>query len=173
MPRDPFQLSSVVTSQYSKIFFLEKVSGKSPVSFPESLPIWVKSKIKIKTGIIFIFQWNSHHHFLNAFKHNYVLSKNLGYEWIVKRDEDCWYVCGEKGGSCSACHLNGDDGYCCSQTKLNSNGNCPTEAVNAMISSSDSVIEMHHCVRKISSGKWLLSSTVSAQLKSLFLINIS
>ena len=116
-----------------------------------------RPKIKIKVGIIFIFQWNSHHHFLNAFKHNYVLSKNLGYEWIVKRDEDCWYVCGEKGGSCSACQLNGDDGYCCSQTKLNSNGNCPTEAVNAMISSSDSVIEMHHCVQKISSGKWLLS----------------
>ena len=42
MPRDPFQLSSVVTSQYSKIFILEKVSGKSPESFPESLPIWVK-----------------------------------------------------------------------------------------------------------------------------------
>ena len=42
MPRDPFQLSSVVTSQYSKTFFLEKVSGKSPESFPESLPIWVK-----------------------------------------------------------------------------------------------------------------------------------
>ena len=43
MPRDPFQLSSVVTSQYSKIFFLEKVSGKSPESFPESLPIWVNN----------------------------------------------------------------------------------------------------------------------------------
>ena len=42
MPRDPFQLSSVVTSQYSKIFFLEKFSGKSPESSPENLPIWVK-----------------------------------------------------------------------------------------------------------------------------------
>ena len=42
MPRDPFQLSSVVTSQYSKTFFLEKVSGKSPESCSESLPILVK-----------------------------------------------------------------------------------------------------------------------------------
>ena len=37
MPRDPFQLSSVVTSQYSKNIFLEKVSGKSPESCPKSL----------------------------------------------------------------------------------------------------------------------------------------
>ena len=86
-----------------------------------------------------------------------VLNKNLGYEWSVKRDEDCWYVCGKRGGSCSVCQINGDDGYCCSQTKLNLNGDCPTEAVNAMISSSDSVIEMHQCVRKISIGKWILS----------------
>ena len=42
MPRDPFQLSSVVMSQYSKKNFLEKGSGRSPESFPESLPIWVK-----------------------------------------------------------------------------------------------------------------------------------
>ena len=42
MARDPFQLLSVVTSQYSQKSFLEKVSGKSPESFPESLPIWVK-----------------------------------------------------------------------------------------------------------------------------------
>ena len=32
-----------MTSQYSKIFFLEKVSGKPPESFPENLPIWVNS----------------------------------------------------------------------------------------------------------------------------------
>ena len=105
-------------------------------------------KIKVEIGIIFSFQWNSPHHFFNLL--------NLGYEWIVKRDEDCWYVCGEKGGSCSECQLNGDDGYCCSQTKLDLNGDCPNEAVNAMISSSDSVIEKHRCVRKINSGKWLL-----------------
>ena len=111
-----------------------------------------------KTGIIFAFQWNSHHHFFNLFKYSYVLSKNLGYEWNVKRDEDCWYICGGKGGSCSACKLNDDDGYCCSQTKLDLNGDCPTEAVDAIISSSDSVIEMHQCVRKINSGKWILST---------------
>ena len=40
MPRDPFQLSSVVTSQYGKKFFLEKVTGKPPVLCPECLPIW-------------------------------------------------------------------------------------------------------------------------------------
>ena len=103
-----------------------------------------------------------------------IASTNLDYEWSVQRDEDCWFLCGEKGGSCSACQLNshltswhssaksllnaffgddGDDGYCCSQTKLTSNGDCPTEAVNAMISSSDTVVEMHQCVRKISLGK--------------------
>ena len=141
-----------------------------------------RPKIKIKVGIIFIFQWNSHHHFLNAFKHNYILSKNLGYEWIVKRDEDCWHLCGKKGGSCSACQPNGDDArkliggmsapYCCSQTKLNSNGNCPTEAVNAMISSSDSVIEMHQCVQKISSGKWLLSKIHGNSNSNIIIYNI-
>ena len=45
MPRDPFQLSPVVTSQYSKTIFLEKNSGKSPESCPESLPIWVDSAL--------------------------------------------------------------------------------------------------------------------------------
>ena len=49
MPRGPFQLSSVVTSPYSKTFFLEKVSGKSPESFPERLPIWVWSSKKSKS----------------------------------------------------------------------------------------------------------------------------
>ena len=69
-------------------------------------------------------------------------------------------MCGGKGGSCSACQLNGDDGYCCSQTKLNLNGDCPTEAVDAMTSFSDTVVEMHQCVRKTSlnspKGKWIL-----------------
>ena len=87
----------------------------------------------------------------NNFCFSVKFTQNLDYEWSVKRDEDCWYVCGEKGGSCSACKLNGDDGYCCSQTRLDLNGDCPTEAVNAIISSSDS--EMHQCVRKINSGK--------------------
>lgn len=40
MPSDPFQLSSIVTSQFSKKKFLEKVSGNSPDSCPESVPIW-------------------------------------------------------------------------------------------------------------------------------------
>ena len=44
MPRDPFQLSSVVTSQYRKKKVLEKNSSKSPESFPESLPIWVNDQ---------------------------------------------------------------------------------------------------------------------------------
>ena len=43
MPRDPFQLSSVVTSQYRKKIF-GKNSRKSPESFPESLPIWVNDQ---------------------------------------------------------------------------------------------------------------------------------
>ena len=55
MPRD-FQLSSVVTSQYSKKFFLEKVSGKSPGSFPESLPLWVKLHL-LKKWPIFGRKW--------------------------------------------------------------------------------------------------------------------
>ena len=50
MPRDPFQLSSVVMSQYSKKNFLEKGSGRSPESFPESLPIWVnKTQLRKET----------------------------------------------------------------------------------------------------------------------------
>ena len=59
MPRDPFQLSSVVTSQYSKIFFLEKVSGKSPESCPESLPIWVNSMSHIiwRLYLLYIHDW--------------------------------------------------------------------------------------------------------------------
>ena len=34
-----------MTSQYSKILFLEKVSGKSPESFPESLPFGLISHL--------------------------------------------------------------------------------------------------------------------------------
>ena len=40
-----------MTSQYSKIFFLEKFSGKSPESFPENLPIWVKRNVNFDAAV--------------------------------------------------------------------------------------------------------------------------
>ena len=42
MLHDLFQLSSMVTSQESKNFFLEKFSRKPPDSCPDNLSIWVK-----------------------------------------------------------------------------------------------------------------------------------
>ena len=65
-------------------------------------------------------------------------------EWTVKSGEDCWASCNSKGGSCTSC---GDDGYCCSGTKSDLNGNCPTDAVNAVTSSGST--DMHQCVQKI------------------------
>ena len=41
MLHDLFQLSSMVTSQESKNFFLEKFSRKPPDSWPDNLSIWV------------------------------------------------------------------------------------------------------------------------------------
>ena len=67
--------------------------------------------------------------------------------WIVEQGVDCYYKCGSKGGYCSKCRLDGDAGYCCSQTKPDKNGNCPSKALQAM--SDISVQTMHQCVRKV------------------------
>ena len=75
----------------------------------------------------------------------------ISVEWSVIVDEDCWKRCDSTGGSCSSCDLHGDDGYCCSATKFDKNGNCPTDAVNAVKGSSDD--QMHQCVQKIKTGK--------------------
>ena len=45
-------------------------------------------------------------------------------EWEGE-SEDCWGKCGKKPGKCSEC----GEGFCCSHTRTDINGDCPAEAV--------------------------------------------
>ena len=49
-------------------------------------------------------------------------------EWEIGT-ENCWYMCGQKGGRCSNC----GSGYCCSALQTEINGDCPQEAVDEML----------------------------------------
>ena len=45
---------------------------------------------------------------------------------------NCWTICGSKGGKCPAC--GGKEAYCCTREdwKLDLNGDCPQDAVDAI-----------------------------------------
>ena len=45
------------------------------------------------------------------------------------RTEKCWNEC--RGGKCSLCDKNGNDGYCCRRDSRNINGLCSDEAILA------------------------------------------
>jgi len=66
-------------------------------------------------------------------------------EW-VSEDQDCWYKCGNKGGSCQFC---GQGGYCCRNTYgyNGNNGDCPIEAL-AMMEYITKVDNYRVCIRK-------------------------
>ena len=56
--------------------------------------------------------------------------------------KDCWNSCGSKGGFCESSECNG---YCCSATQTNLNGNCPVEAVHFLNMHAPNKL-IHQCV---------------------------
>jgi len=51
-------------------------------------------------------------------------------EWAVSDPgTDCWYQCFGAPGKCDFC---GPEGYCCSATKLDINGDCPNDIVDEL-----------------------------------------
>ena len=56
--------------------------------------------------------------------------------------KDCWESCGSKGGFCESSECNG---YCCSATTTNLNGNCPMAAVQFLNMHAQNK-HMHQCV---------------------------
>ena len=61
--------------------------------------------------------------------------------FFPKQEENCWYVCGSKPGQCDWC---GGNGYCCSGTKLDSNGDCPSDGVRYIATKTST--EDHLCI---------------------------
>jgi len=55
--------------------------------------------------------------------------------------EDCWGICGAKGG---ACNVEGCDGFCCSKSKIDLNGDCPASAIQFLLTTQHS--PAHTCV---------------------------
>ena len=55
-------------------------------------------------------------------------------KWITSnaendKTENCWDQC--RGGKCSHCDINGNEGYCCRQDSGTFNGLCPDQAILA------------------------------------------
>ena len=84
-------------------------------------------------------------------------------EWIAK-NEDCWYKCGLKGGSCDYCNEGSQKGYCCRKDGQGGNGDCPTHAT-------DSISAAHHVCVNRNKGKFskiLKSISLESYLEQLF-----
>ena len=64
----------------------------------------------------------------------------------TKLSDECWEMCGKKGGKCGAC---GENAYCCRNYDGN-NGDCPLGA--KLAASSDG----HNCVELIRTGLYLM-----------------
>ena len=45
--------------------------------------------------------------------------------------ESCFDQCGKKGGKCSVCDADGNEGFCCRGDLMSYNGNCPDAAIMA------------------------------------------
>ena len=52
--------------------------------------------------------------------------------WQVIDGTDCWLECGNKAGSCDHC---GANGFCCSKSKHDINGDCTSDMVEAIYNS--------------------------------------
>ena len=63
-------------------------------------------------------------------------------------DDDCWYVCGEKAGSCDLC---GENGYCCSpDSNMDSAALCPAHVQDLIYASpSKGTGSNHRCYSMI------------------------
>ena len=69
---------------------------------------------------------------------------------------NCWNKCGQSGGKCDACSVDGSPAYCCrnnlAPNELAQNGNCPLNAVASIAGENRFSSTNHVCVRKIYPG---------------------
>ena len=81
--------------------------------------------------------------------------------WNTVEGVDCWSMCGEVGGLCDACTVDGSaPGYCC-HNNLDStnpnhnglNGDCPSDAIAASFADIGVQSNRHTCIRKFYPGK--------------------
>jgi len=96
--------------------------------------------------------------------HNFILVRKYG----IRREKwGCWGICGRKGGSCHHC---GVDGFCCSPTRHELNGNCPAEALLPLLTNYKNTNETYHMctgpiksvrIKPIATPSWALWSTWS------------
>ena len=68
----------------------------------------------------------------------FILDQNW---YFPKSDYDCWLNCGKKGGTCEWC---GENGYCCSGFRDRDNADCPSDAVNYIITKTSQ--QRHMCI---------------------------
>jgi len=61
--------------------------------------------------------------------------------WKISSSDDCWGNCNDQGGKCDFC---GNNGYCCSPTKLDLNGDCPADIVQSLKNKFSGSI--HQCI---------------------------
>ena len=66
--------------------------------------------------------------------------------WFVIDGTDCWASCDEQGGRCDHC---GTNGFCCSRSKYNLNGDCTEKMLIAIRESIFSENDGHMCVAKL------------------------
>ena len=65
--------------------------------------------------------------------------------WQVVDGTDCWASCDQQGGRCDHC---GTNGFCCSRSKYNLNGDCTEKMLLAIRESIFSESDAHMCVVK-------------------------
>ena len=66
--------------------------------------------------------------------------------WFVIDGTDCWASCDQQGGRCDHC---GTNGFCCSRSKYNLNGDCTEKMLIAIRESIFSENDGHMCVAKL------------------------
>ena len=57
--------------------------------------------------------------------------------------ENCWGICGGKGGTCN---VEGCNGFCCSSSLEGDNGDCPASAIQFLLDHEDHHSSGHKCV---------------------------
>ena len=76
---------------------------------------------------------------------------------------DCWTKCGQSGGECNECSVDGSPAYCChnnlAPNELSKNGNCPLNAVSSMAGDNGYKSTHHTCVRKLYPGFLIFERT--------------
>jgi len=93
------------------------------------------------------------------------LEKDPKIGWSVSGPADCWYECANSGGKCDFC---GSDGYCCSPTKLDLNGDCPSDVAQNL--ATEFLGDGHQCIAP-NTGKYDVSN-LGKKLLKLFLDNV-